>query len=199
MNLKLSLVAISLISLVGCSQFNKPETVKPQQIEAYKQAYAVDLADYPEVNTNFDMEYDYQYDAVEKYGSISYKVVGACFQKYESMLDGIDTSTEYGDAVLTDFQTNNKKCVIHTLKGYPEIAPEDRQKVTHFNNELDMTAKEADQFNETEIDKYPDVDLSQEAPEDFSYADHLKQVTAMCEDNNPGDQDAVEICIKQSS
>ncbi len=173
------IIALIAICFTGCASEQHITPKEPTM------QYGVDLNNYPTVNTNFDLQFDHDYDMVEKYGSVAYKAIGACYSKYLHELDGIDTSTEYGATVQDEMVAKVNKCTEETLSVYPVIPENERVKIKH---------------NEIESDDISDMPVAPYDKNDPRY----KELLETCTENNsviPDEtnrKEAVEFCISKS-
>ncbi|ADG60044.1 hypothetical protein Acj9p144 [Acinetobacter phage Acj9] len=189
-----------LLSIMGCSQADyetlsgvvpagEPTTSAPEKKDF------VDLNRYKDRQISFDLEFDWQYDLAERYGSIAYKAIDICSTRNDYRLtDGLDTSTEYGAHVLNEYHMAIKSCATASLEPFPQIREEDRLKVPNeesINIGLELKDDEIEGYNEL-----PVVSYSTDDP-------RYPQVLKACKSNNSQIDDpvefaeAVEFCVRK--
>lgn len=164
----------------------------------------------PEINVNvdikipdFDLDQDWQYDLAEKYGAVAFKAIYLCGKKYDYMLDNIDLSSDYGSAVLNDYQIKIEKCSSSSLDGQ-EVIPENRR---HRIPRLGESAplREPTDAQLKEIQNSNDFSNSLPVAEYNKSDPRYNEVKKMCEENNSyyksGTDEfnsAVEFCVRKS-
>lgn len=178
--MKKLLLALCVIGLVGCSQAESEvivDAMKPKP-------ESVDLSKAPDLTSGFDLEFDWQYDLAELYGTKAYKAIHYCGLKYDSMLKGIDTSSDYGSTVLSEWNQSVAQCAENSLKHEPQIPEEFRHVIPRnepANYGLELNESEVEGFNDIPPMFQPDVN-------DPRY----KEVHAQCAINNQEIVDPVE-------
>lgn len=186
--MKKLLLAISMVGLMGCSQADNKVFIDIQN----KMEYGVDLSAVPDVQHEMSLLLEEEYEVVEQYGAVAYKAIDACYSKYEYMMDGVDSSSDYGSTVLHDMQQNSIKCMKESLSVYDEIPVNHRQHIPRDNVGLELSDDEIESFNEL-----PAFDYDENDP-------RYPEIKQICEENNayvlnPVDRsDAVEFCVRKA-
>lgn len=195
--MKKLILASMMFGIVGCSAAsNEIPPVKEEYIQSVSiientQNYSVDLNEYPNPNVKFDLEKEFEYVAVEKYGTIAFKAIDVCYTKYEHMMDGEDSSSDYGSTLLNDMNIIVSKCVEQSLEKYPVI-PENKR-ISFPREYMGL------ELDEIEKDGFDDVLPVAEYDKSSSRYKELKKI---CEENNvlvPKHEfnESVEFCIRK--
>lgn len=195
--MKKLILASMMFGIVGCSSAsNEIPPVKEEYIQSVTiientQKYGVDLNEYPTSNVKFDLEKEFEYVAVEKYGTIAFKAIDVCYTKYEHMMNGEDSSSDYGSTLLNDMNIIVSKCVEESLDKYPVIPENKRISFPREYMGLELDEVEKDGFD----------DVSPVAEYDKS-SSRYKELKKICEENNalvPKQEfnESVEFCVKK--
>lgn len=165
-------LTIVLFGITGCSSASNqiPEKISIDKPTTPVMEYGVNLKKYPDSKIEFSLDQEFEYDAVEKYGSIAFKAIDVCYSKFENNLNGIDTSSDYGATVLNDYKIDVSKCIKESLQYYPIIPKEQRIQIPRENFGLELKENEIDEYNIV-----VDYDKSSE---------RYKQMKKECEDDN---------------
>ncbi|EQA7786719.1 hypothetical protein ACX818_001313 [Acinetobacter baumannii] len=198
--MKKLLIASIIFGLVGCStneSIKQPESIQQKIVHT---EHFIDLNEFPSEIQGFDLEFDWQFNAAEKYGSIAFKAIDLCYSKYEYTIKGIDTSSDCGSMKFDEYNQNVEKCVNESLSPYP-IIPEDKRHKIPRGDEPGYGLE----LSESEIDRYDDFENSLPATtgDDKSYRNdpRFQELLPQCAANNmpiEDDQefvDAVDLCV----
>ena len=194
--MKLLFVATAVCLMMGCSNAS---TIEKPKKEVAKMSYGVNLDEYKDIIIDFNLEQEYQYVAAETYGPVAFHAIGACFKKYEHMLDNIDTSTDYGSSLLTKFSVDNEKCVSETLSIYTPLDEDVRETIPRENIEMELASDEVDEFDDLSLDVGESLPV---APYDKASPRYI-EMRKVCEETNssvPKDEfeSSVEFCVSKS-
>lgn len=189
--MKKLLLSLCVVSLVGCSQSTPAtykEALKQQQKEEASQMLdvnSVKLSDYSDLETSGQtLEFDWEYDIAEKYGTQGFKAMTLCYDKHLSKLDGVDTSSDFGAVKQDEVLALIESCSHNSLVYTTEI-PEDKR--THIPR--DEPANYGLELDETEVEGFNDIPpMFQPDVNDPRY----KEVYARCAINNQEIVDPVE-------
>ncbi|AXY82758.1 hypothetical protein KARL1_139 [Acinetobacter phage KARL-1] len=203
---KLFIVA-SIIGLVGCSEpsLSKESDVGtvPLPTSQTNKAY-VDLSKVDGNIQGFDLEFDWEYDLAERYGTNGFKAIYYCGKNYDSMLSNIDTSTDYGSTVLSEYQANVRECATNSLRNYSVIPEAQRHKIPRADEPgqgLELSSEEEANFNSEDRFNtvYPKIVENYEGTE-YRNDPRFKELLPVCAANNMSIKDdkefveAVEFC-----
>lgn len=185
MKKSLLMAALAAVVSVGCSGVS-------QEQSAFNKEYVIDVSKYPNANEDFSLDQEFEYQAVEQYGSPAFKVISSCYSKYGPMMSNIDTSTDYGSTVLGEYLVKVETCTFATLRELHVAIPLDqRQKIQRENIGLELNEDEVENFNQTPV-----------APYDKT-SPRYKELLATCSANNNSIEDdqefvsAVDFCISK--
>ncbi|QQO96341.1 hypothetical protein CPT_Minot_138 [Acinetobacter phage Minot] len=142
---------IGLVSLTACTQPNvaKDSGTVPLPSTEQNKPY-LNLSKLKDNIEGFDLEFDWEYDLAEQYGTVGFKAIYYCGKKYDNMLVNIDTSTDYGSTVLSEYHANVKECATNSLRGYSVIPEAQRHKIPRADEPgygLELSAGEEANFN----------------------------------------------------
>lgn len=192
--MKKLLLAALVIGIAGCSDADN---------KVIKNAIASDAAKYPEAIAiksfqdnsvrGFDLEMEWEFNLAEEYGTDGFKAIWFCHKKFQSELGGIDTSTDYGAAVLDKYDSKVQTCATHSVQRYSTPIPEDKRK------KLDRPYAGVE-LSPQEIGTYDELPV---APYDKN-SQRYKEVLAMCAGANNYIKDdkefvsAVDFCVSKA-
>lgn len=175
------------------------------------------MADYPNARTDFSLSTESEYDVVEKYGSVAFKVIDSCYEKHMYSIS-FDGSSDYGAVIMHEAESKSSKCFYETLKSYPIIPEAERMHIPRDNppNSLELTPEEVESFDEVPVMSQDEMKSArstemfldeEQLPNDFYEMDtnspRYKELYKVCKENNsslPAEEQksAIDFCISRA-
>lgn len=199
--MKKLLLSLCVIGLVGCSQAENDVIVEAINNEPVKilDENSVKLSNLDDLgNSAASLEFDWEYDVAEKYGTQGFKAIKYCYDKHLSKLDGVDTSSDFGAIKQGEVMTLIEACSYNSLV-YTSIIPEDkrtkipRDEQANYGLELDLSEEAG----------FDDIPPEAAATMDRN-SDRYKELHKTCTENNSyyaGEPvamaEAVEFCVSK--
>ncbi|CAL1777820.1 hypothetical protein BRC2024_PQPTKSFJ_CDS_0152 [Tegunavirus sp. BRC001] len=197
---------IGLVSLTACSQSNvaKDSGTVPLPSTEKNKPY-LNLSKLKDGIEGFDLEFEWEYDLAEKYGTIGFKAIYYCGKKYDNMLVNLDTSTDYGATALSEYNENVKTCAENSLRGY-SVIPEAQRHIIPRPDEpgqgLELSQEEETSFNsEDRLNTvYPKLSENYKGTE-YRNDPRFQELLPVCAVNNMSIKDdkefveAVDFCV----
>lgn len=185
-------IAVSL-SLVGCSD-TKVDTssLNTNVVVERDMKFGINLDQYPGYNykgIEIAPEHEVLLQLESIHGTDLKKAYYLCSNKFEYMIDDLaDTSTEEGSAAIKNYNDVIKLCVQESLNDF--VVEFDTTEI-HFGNKNNFVeAPEPPSEVETNYEDFDDFENPKPDVNDPRYA----EVNAICTENNPGDQESIDLC-----